>query len=60
MLLIIFWIDHLHEKEKPVRAAIASKPIAFRWAVYFFIIISLMILIPFGVEEARGFIYAQF
>jgi D-alanyl-lipoteichoic acid acyltransferase DltB (MBOAT superfamily) len=60
VLAVVFWIDHLHEQGKPVRASLARAPLVWRWALYFVMIFALLMLTPAGGTLSGNFIYAQF
>ena len=59
--LILFLVGLYKEKGHQIRAELASKNIVLRWAVYYVLLFSVIILGAYGKGyEVAGFIYAQF
>lgn len=60
-LLVVFFVDYLHEKEVPIRESIAKQNILFRWFIYLTAIVLLAIFGMYGpAYDAGSFIYEQF
>ena len=61
MFAIVIFIDYLKEKQIDVRESIASKPIIFRWVIYYILIISILLFGLYGGGyDASTFIYGRF
>ena len=59
--LILFLVGLCKEKGHQIRAELATKNIALRWAVYYVLLFGVIILGAYGKGyEVAGFIYAQF
>ena len=59
--LILFLVGLYKEKGHQIRAELATKNIALRWAVYYVLLFGVIILGAYGKGyEVAGFIYAQF
>jgi D-alanyl-lipoteichoic acid acyltransferase DltB (MBOAT superfamily) len=58
IILIIFLESvHVWQRNKSISAFWAQRPVTFRWAVYYLVVLSILFL---GVFENRQFIYFQF
>ena len=58
---ILFLVGLYKEKGHQIRAELATKNIALRWAVYYVLLFGVIILGAYGKGyEVAGFIYAQF
>jgi hypothetical protein len=55
--IIILGIHHLMQRKQTVRARLNAKPIWIRWAVYYGLVISILV---FGYMKPSEFIYFQF
>ncbi|HUQ34258.1 MAG TPA: MBOAT family O-acyltransferase [Pyrinomonadaceae bacterium] len=55
--IIFMWLIHLIQPHHSIRNMFSEKPIFFRWAMYYALLLSI---ICFGAFEARQFIYFQF
>ncbi len=55
--IIILGIHHLIQRQQSARAWLNTKPIWIRWAVYYSLVISILV---FGYLEPSEFIYFQF
>lgn len=59
--LLLFYVDHLHEKGLKIRESIARQGLIFRWAIYIGIILVILIFGIYGPGyNASSFIYEQF
>ena len=60
-ILLMFYVDHLHERGMKIREGISKQNIFIRWTIYY---LALFGLIMFGIYgplyDAASFIYAQF
>ena len=60
-LLVLFCVDHTHEKGVGIREAIDRQSLIFRWLIY---IAAVLVLLVFGIYgpqyDAASFIYQQF
>ena len=60
-LLVLFYVDYIHEKGVHVREAIDRQSLVFRWLIY---IAAVLVILVFGVYgpqyDAASFIYQQF
>ncbi|MBR2802572.1 MAG: MBOAT family protein [Erysipelotrichaceae bacterium] len=60
-VLVLFYVDHLHEKEVHIRETIAEQNIIFRWLVYYGAIFAIIIFGIYGpAYDAAAFIYGKF
>ncbi len=60
-VMIIFYVDHLHEQGVHIRQSIARQNIFLRWGIYY---LAIFVVLMFGIYgpgyDAASFIYAQF
>lgn len=60
-ILLLFFVDHTHEKGIKIRESIARQGLIFRWAIYIGIIVAILIFGVYGPGySAASFIYEQF
>ena len=60
-MLLMFFVDLLHEKNWHLRECLAKQKLWVRWAVYYGVIIAIMIFGIYGPGyDAQAFIYAGF
>lgn len=60
-ILVLFFVDYLHEKDVPIRETIARQSIIFRWIIYYGAIIAILVFGIYGPGyDAASFIYEQF
>ena len=60
-IIILFIVDYLHEHGKSIRNIIANQSIIVRWAIYYAIIIIIVVFGVYGpMYGATSFIYQQF
>ncbi len=60
-VLVMLYVDLLHEKNVSIRESIASQNIIFRWLIYIAAIITLAIFGIYGPDyDVSAFIYEQF
>ncbi len=60
-VVMLFYIDYLHEKGICIRESVAQQSLLFRWLLYICAIVSLIIFGVYGSgDPASGFIYEQF
>ena len=60
-ILILFLVDYLHEKGIEIRKEIMCQPLVFRWGIYIFSVILILVFGIYGpAYNAAGFIYEQF
>ena len=58
--IIVLIICQIINQKKPALELINSRPIAFRWAFYYFLIFSILIFGIYGTMTPQEFIYFQF
>ena len=60
-IVVMFFVDFLHEKHVKIRERIASYHLPLRWTLYFVLIFSIIIFGKYGFGyNAADFIYMQF
>ena len=60
-ILVLLWVDHLHEKDVNIRESIAAQNVIFRWGIYILAIVILAVFGVYGPGYGEGsFIYEQF
>ena len=52
-------ISILKERGVQIRAAVAAKPIAVRWLIYYGLIVAIFVL-GYASDAGSGFLYANF
>ncbi len=60
-VLVLFFVDYIHEKNVHIRETLAQQHPLFRWAIYTIAILSILIFGIYGPGyDAASFIYEQF
>ena len=57
--IVVLIISILKERGVQIRAAVAAKPIAVRWLIYYGIIVAIFVL-GYASDAGSGFLYANF
>lgn len=60
-VVLLLFVDYLHERDVHIRDVIAQQPLVFRWCIYY---AAFFVILVFGIYgpgyEAQSFIYEQF
>lgn len=60
-IVLLFYVDYMHEKGVSFRVVFARQPLLFRWVIYIGAVLSVLIFGMYGPEYvAADFIYQQF
>ena len=60
-VLLLFWVDHVHERGVSLRTVIARQHLVFRWGIYIAAVLAIIIFGIYGpVYNAADFIYQGF
>ncbi|MFR2512184.1 MAG: hypothetical protein ACLS9K_09605 [Lachnospira eligens] len=57
--IVVLIISILKERGVQIRAAVAAKPIAVRWLIYYGLIVAIFVL-GYASDAGSGFLYANF
>ena len=60
-VLLLFWVDHVHERGVSLQTVIARQHLVFRWGIYIAAVLAIIIFGIYGpVYNAADFIYQGF
>ncbi len=60
-VLVLFYVDYLHEKKTHIRETISRQSIVFRWLIYYGAIFAIIVFGIYGPSyDASAFIYGKF
>ena len=61
MLMLLFFVDFMHEKKVSFRQVLDEQPLVFRWLIYIAAVLVILIFGYYGPQyDAASFIYAGF
>lgn len=61
MLMLLFFVDFMHEKKVSFRQVLDEQPLVFRWLIYIATVLVILIFGYYGPQyDAASFIYAGF